>query len=47
MRQLAAILPLFISWPILAAEPDILIADFEGPDYGDWQATGEDRKSVV
>jgi len=25
----------------LAAEPDILIADFEGKDYGDWRATGE------
>lgn len=25
------------------AAPDILIADFEGPDYGDWKA----GKSVV
>ena len=41
MRQLAAILALFISGPVLAAEPDILVADFEGPDYGDWKATGE------
>ena len=41
MRQLAAILALFICGPVLAAEPDILVADFEGPDYGDWKATGE------
>ncbi|MFH1268174.1 MAG: glycoside hydrolase family 32 protein [Planctomycetota bacterium] len=25
----------------MAQQPDILIADFEGDDYGDWQATGE------
>ncbi len=24
-----------------AAEPDVIVADFEGPDYGAWQATGE------
>jgi len=24
-----------------AAEPDILISDFEGTDYGDWKVTGE------
>lgn len=24
-----------------AAEPDIVIADFEGKDYGDWKVTGE------
>lgn len=23
------------------AGDDIVVADFEGPDYGDWQATGE------
>ena len=27
--------------PLAAAEPDILIADFEGDTYGDWKATGE------
>ena len=26
---------------LTAAEPDILIADFEGNDYGDWVTTGE------
>src|SRR5262245_38840670 len=26
--------------PAQAAEPDILIADFEGPDYGAWKTTG-------
>ncbi len=41
MRQSIAILALFICGPVLAAEPDILVADFEGPDYGDWKATGE------
>lgn len=41
MRPSIAILTLFVSWPVLAAEPDILIADFEGSDYGDWKATGE------
>ena len=31
------------TWPavIQAAEPDIVIADFEGSDWGDWTATGE------
>ncbi|MFN3653674.1 MAG: GH32 C-terminal domain-containing protein [Armatimonadota bacterium] len=27
--------------PLLAAEPDVVIADFEGPDYGAWQVEGE------
>ena len=29
--------------PILsvAEEPDLLIADFEGPDYGTWKSSGE------
>ncbi|EEF60767.1 Glycosyl hydrolase family 32 domain protein [Pedosphaera parvula Ellin514] len=26
---------------VVADAPDILIADFEGPDYGHWQVTGE------
>jgi hypothetical protein len=35
-------LPLVLTAPIVAAErPDILIADFEGKDYGDWKSTGE------
>lgn len=32
---------LILSWPAWAAEPDIVIADFEGSDYGDWQVTGD------
>ena len=24
-----------------AADPDIVLADFEGKDYGDWKTTGE------
>src|SRR6266852_5070361 len=29
------------SCPVRAADPpDIVIADFEGPDYGDWKVTG-------
>jgi hypothetical protein len=27
--------------PALSAAEDLLIADFEGADYGEWQATGE------
>ncbi len=26
---------------VIAAQPDILVADFEGPAYGDWTVTGE------
>jgi fructan beta-fructosidase len=38
---LAALLAL-LSRPAIAAErPDILIADFEGKDYGDWKVEGE------
>ena len=27
--------------PLLAAQPDLLVADFEGETYGEWQVTGE------
>jgi len=30
-----------VAGPAGAAEPDILLADFEGKDYGDWKTTGE------
>jgi sucrose-6-phosphate hydrolase SacC (GH32 family) len=40
------ILPLLVALPLLPilsarANDDILIADFEGQDYGDWKTTGE------
>jgi len=33
----------FLLWGVTlrAGEPDLVIADFEGADYGDWKATGE------
>ena len=39
----ALIVALLLSAPVSlrSAEPDILIADFEGPTYGDWKATGD------
>jgi len=36
-----AMMLLVVSGPARAADPDIVIADFEGADYGDWQVTGE------
>lgn len=43
MKRTAALLVLGLGWPLAAAaaEPDILIADFEGKDYGAWKTTGE------
>lgn len=38
--HVAALLMLFLS-PLSVSADDILIADFEGEDYGDWQVTGE------
>ena len=38
---LALVTILGLSALALAAGPDILIADFEGTDYGDWKVTGE------
>src|SRR6476646_2695644 len=36
------LLPLLLVTPALAADrADVLIADFEGKDYGDWKTTGE------
>ncbi len=35
-----AVMLLAVSSSTPAAEPDIVIADFEGSDYGDWQVTG-------
>ncbi len=32
---------LLLTSPATAADPDILIADFEGSDYGQWTVTGE------
>src|SRR5471030_3147231 len=29
------------SMRLLAAQPDIVVADFEGATYGDWKATGD------
>jgi len=31
---------MFMLAAVAAAEPDIVLADFEGRDYGDWKATG-------
>lgn len=30
-----------VATPAIAAQPDILLADFEGANYGDWKAEGE------
>lgn len=40
-RLALAMLVLLGGLSLQAAEPDILIADFEGDDYGDWTVTGE------
>lgn len=41
LRLLTAIATvLLVSLPLLAAEEDLLVADFEGPAYGDWKAEG-------
>jgi sucrose-6-phosphate hydrolase SacC (GH32 family) len=44
MKPMLATILLFgavLAAPSLRAADDILIADFEGPDYGQWKATGE------
>ena len=44
MKPLAAIVLLSLATlaaPPLRAADDILIADFEGDDYGDWKSAGE------
>jgi len=41
MRWLAGAGLLMTALASGAAEPDLLIADFEGTSYGDWQVTGE------
>ncbi|MBL7222601.1 MAG: GH32 C-terminal domain-containing protein [Candidatus Brocadiae bacterium] len=42
-RLFAAITLVFalLAWPLALAAEDILIADFEAKDYGDWKVTGE------
>lgn len=39
MRALLSLL--LFTLPLLAADPDILIADFEGENYGDWKVEGK------
>ncbi len=42
LRHLATIIFLFLfNTTLLRAAEDILVADFEGEDYGDWKVTGE------
>src|SRR5205085_11598375 len=42
MNVTHCLLPLLLPCAAVAAErPDVLIADFEGKDYGDWKTTGE------
>lgn len=36
-----SVMILCLACRVFGAEPDILIADFEGQDYGDWKVTGE------
>jgi fructan beta-fructosidase len=38
---LALSLSLAFAAPLIAAQPDIVIADFEGETYGDWKTTGD------
>ena len=40
-RSLLYCLTLGFALAVRAAEPDLLIADFEGATYGDWKASGE------
>jgi fructan beta-fructosidase len=39
--MLAMIVLPWLSTAVQAAAPDIVLADFEGQDYGDWKTTGE------
>jgi hypothetical protein len=41
MKTLLSILVLITRAIAGAAEPDIVFADFEGPDYGAWKAEGQ------
>src|SRR5512138_1581429 len=41
MKLLVLLLPTILSASILIAADDILIADFEGTNYGGWKVTGE------
>ncbi len=38
---LAGLLSVCVPCAVTAAADDIVIADFEAPNYGDWVATGE------
>jgi len=40
MKLLLFILTFGLAMVARAAQPDIILADFEGPDYGAWKATG-------
>lgn len=41
LRQLVECFVMLCGTSPLAQQPDILIVDFEGKDYGDWKVTGE------
>src|ERR1035438_1738460 len=41
LRILMLLCAVVLAAPGLRAADDILIADFEGPDYGQWKTTGE------
>src|SRR5947209_3453558 len=42
MKVSSCLLALLLPFTAVAADrPDVLIADFEGKDYGDWKVTGE------
>jgi fructan beta-fructosidase len=41
LALLAVLTSLCIGAPLQAQQPDLLVADFEGTNYGDWKVTGE------
>ncbi len=41
MRTFPMLLLLAVAGPLAAAEPDLLVADFEGDDYGAWTVEGK------
>jgi fructan beta-fructosidase len=40
MRRLSLVAVLMIAGAATAAEPDLIVADFEGDNYGEWKTTG-------